>query len=196
MTTTTVLDPLPRMDVAARADRLRARFDEAAVDALLVTHLPNIRYLTGFTGSAALLLVTADAARSLGQACPACGGDGLGLGVGRHFDPLQAGKVVAGEGNTGGQGVTARLAFRLTRLGGGLLWPAPGQFAGRPGDERVVRLDQAGVAQCPERFGRVVAAHCQPQPGVHIAVGPLDQLVKNGTGVDAVPALQCRNAFA
>lgn len=31
------------------------------LDALLVTHLPNIRYLTGFTGSAALLLVRDDA---------------------------------------------------------------------------------------------------------------------------------------
>src|SRR6185437_12878264 len=31
------------------------------VDALLVTHLPNVRYLTGFTGSAAMLLVTDDA---------------------------------------------------------------------------------------------------------------------------------------
>jgi len=31
------------------------------VDGLLVTHLPNIRYLTGFTGSAALLLIRADA---------------------------------------------------------------------------------------------------------------------------------------
>jgi Xaa-Pro aminopeptidase len=30
------------------------------LDGLLVTHLPNIRYLTGFTGSAALLLVRAD----------------------------------------------------------------------------------------------------------------------------------------
>jgi Xaa-Pro aminopeptidase len=31
------------------------------LDGLLVTHLPNIRYLTGFTGSAALLLVRHDA---------------------------------------------------------------------------------------------------------------------------------------
>jgi Xaa-Pro aminopeptidase len=31
------------------------------LDGLLVTHLPNIRYLTGFTGSAALLLVRSDA---------------------------------------------------------------------------------------------------------------------------------------
>jgi Xaa-Pro aminopeptidase len=48
---------LPPMDVAARADRLRARFDEAGVDALLVTRLPNVAYLTGFTGSAAMLLI-------------------------------------------------------------------------------------------------------------------------------------------
>ena len=31
------------------------------LDGLLVTHLPNIRYLTGFTGSAAMLVVRADA---------------------------------------------------------------------------------------------------------------------------------------
>jgi Xaa-Pro aminopeptidase len=31
------------------------------VDELLITHLPNIRYLTGFTGSAALLVVRSDA---------------------------------------------------------------------------------------------------------------------------------------
>ena len=33
---------------------------DADLHALLVTHLPNVRYLTGFTGSAGLLLVTAD----------------------------------------------------------------------------------------------------------------------------------------
>jgi Xaa-Pro aminopeptidase len=34
---------------------------QEGIDGLLVTHLPNIRYLTGFTGSAALLLVRSDA---------------------------------------------------------------------------------------------------------------------------------------
>jgi Xaa-Pro aminopeptidase len=48
------------MDVAARAERLRSGFGAAQCDALLVTNLTNIRYLTGFTGSAALLLVAPD----------------------------------------------------------------------------------------------------------------------------------------
>ncbi len=55
------LTALPPMDVDARADRLRAAMADAGGDALLVTNLTNVRYLTGFTGSAALLLVTADA---------------------------------------------------------------------------------------------------------------------------------------
>jgi Xaa-Pro aminopeptidase len=49
---------LTPMDVAARAPRLQALLAEAEVDALLVTDVVNIGYLTGFTGSAALLLVT------------------------------------------------------------------------------------------------------------------------------------------
>jgi Xaa-Pro aminopeptidase len=43
-----------------RGDRqaaLRVALEDEGVDGLLVTHLPNVRYLTGFTGSAALLLV-------------------------------------------------------------------------------------------------------------------------------------------
>jgi len=48
------------MDVAGRVTRLRRLFEEAGCDALLVTRLVNIRYLTGFTGSAALLLVRPD----------------------------------------------------------------------------------------------------------------------------------------
>ncbi len=38
-------------------DRLRLCFSELRADVVLVTHLPNIFYLTGFSGSAGLLLV-------------------------------------------------------------------------------------------------------------------------------------------
>jgi len=48
------------MDVPSRIPRLRDQLDEAGCDALLVTRLVNIRYLTGFTGSAALVLVLPD----------------------------------------------------------------------------------------------------------------------------------------
>jgi Xaa-Pro aminopeptidase len=43
----------------ARLAALRDALGRADLDALLVTALPNIRYLTGFSGSSALLLVTA-----------------------------------------------------------------------------------------------------------------------------------------
>ena len=36
-----------------RDDRLAAKLAEAELDALLVTNLVNVRWLTGFTGSAA-----------------------------------------------------------------------------------------------------------------------------------------------
>jgi Xaa-Pro aminopeptidase len=59
---------LPPLRSAGRLERLQvyiqtcndASDPEYAVDALLVTHLPNIRYLAGFTGSAARLLVPAE----------------------------------------------------------------------------------------------------------------------------------------
>jgi Xaa-Pro aminopeptidase len=41
----------------SRIDRLRFSFPGLGADAFLISHLPNIRYLCGFTGSAALLLV-------------------------------------------------------------------------------------------------------------------------------------------
>ncbi|HEX5962603.1 MAG TPA: Xaa-Pro peptidase family protein [Gemmatimonadales bacterium] len=46
---------------AERQAALRTALGAEGLDGLLVTHLPNIRYLTGFTGSAALLLVRSDA---------------------------------------------------------------------------------------------------------------------------------------
>ncbi|MGH2671896.1 MAG: aminopeptidase P family N-terminal domain-containing protein, partial [Actinomycetota bacterium] len=49
------------MDHALRRARLGARLSELGLDALFVTRLPNVRYLTGFTGSNGQALVTAEA---------------------------------------------------------------------------------------------------------------------------------------
>jgi len=45
------------MNFQARQQTLRERLATTQFDALLVSHLPNIRYLCGFTGSSGLLLV-------------------------------------------------------------------------------------------------------------------------------------------
>lgn len=50
----TALPPRSRLE---RRERLRERLVEAGGDALLVLALPNIRYLTGFTGSAGILIL-------------------------------------------------------------------------------------------------------------------------------------------
>jgi Xaa-Pro aminopeptidase len=57
MITTSALVPL---EIAPRLGRLRDRLAVEQLDALLVTKLENVRYLSGFTGSAAMLLVTPD----------------------------------------------------------------------------------------------------------------------------------------
>ena len=45
------------MDLQARQKQLREHLATTRFDALLISHLPNIRYLCGFTGSAGFLLV-------------------------------------------------------------------------------------------------------------------------------------------
>ena len=51
------------MDHLRRIGLLRRRLTKAGLHGLLVTHLPDVRYLTGFTGSSAALAVTRRAAR-------------------------------------------------------------------------------------------------------------------------------------
>ena len=45
------------MNYQGRQKKLREHLATTRFDALLISHLPNIRYLCGFTGSAGLLLV-------------------------------------------------------------------------------------------------------------------------------------------
>jgi Xaa-Pro aminopeptidase len=52
-----VTPDLPPLAVGPRADRVRARMAAAGVDSLLVTDLTNVRWLTGFQGSAGRVLV-------------------------------------------------------------------------------------------------------------------------------------------
>ncbi len=48
------------MDVAGRADRVRSAAADEECDALVVANMVNVRYLTGFTGSAGLVWLGAD----------------------------------------------------------------------------------------------------------------------------------------
>jgi Xaa-Pro aminopeptidase len=59
MTTNHHLAPL---EVASRLEKLRGRFGEAGVDSLIVTNLANVRYLSGFSGSAGVVVVTSKSA--------------------------------------------------------------------------------------------------------------------------------------
>ncbi len=48
------------MDFSKRRARLTSRFGDLDAEAFFVTHLPNVRYLTGFSGSNAQAVITAD----------------------------------------------------------------------------------------------------------------------------------------
>ena len=54
------LADLPPIAPGPRADRVRARLAAAELDALVVTDLVNLRWLTGFTGSAGRAVLAAD----------------------------------------------------------------------------------------------------------------------------------------
>src|SRR5215467_1684161 len=50
------------MDYKGRLQRARAEVAKGRLDALLITHLPNVRYLCGFSGSAGVLVVSEEKA--------------------------------------------------------------------------------------------------------------------------------------
>jgi Xaa-Pro aminopeptidase len=53
------------VDHVARRARLIRRFDDLGVEAFISSHLPNIRYLSGFTGSNGHVLVHRDSSTFL-----------------------------------------------------------------------------------------------------------------------------------
>ena len=86
---------------AERQSALRAALAAEGLDGLLITHLPNVRYLTGFSGSAALLLVHAEATvlvtdfRYAAQA-PAEAGDAAAVEVDQKSVWARLGRVMSG----------------------------------------------------------------------------------------------------
>jgi Xaa-Pro aminopeptidase len=108
-----------------RQAALRAAVAAESLDGLLVTHLPNIRYLTGFTGSAALLLVHAEVTvlvtdfRYEVQA-PAEAGDSARVEVDQTSVWNRLSRVLAGlpQGSIGieAQSVTVKDAERIAGL--------------------------------------------------------------------------------
>jgi Xaa-Pro aminopeptidase len=108
-----------------RQTALRAAIEGQGVDALLVTHIPNIRYLTGFSGSAALLVVRRDATilitdfRYAAQA-PAEAGASASVEVDQRSVWERLGKVLGADPPVSlgieGQALTVRDAQRVSGL--------------------------------------------------------------------------------
>jgi len=128
--TLTALAPL---EIAPRIARLRDRLAAYPLDALLVTKLANVRYLTGFTGSAALLLIAAD--------------DALFVTDGRYSeqsrDQLSAAGVAVGTGGDVRIEIGLTAAAQHARLAGMV---APGSRLGLE-DHSVTWADQRGFVE-------------------------------------------------
>jgi Xaa-Pro aminopeptidase len=111
---------------------LRTALEAEGLEGLLVTHLPNIRYLTGFTGSAALLLVGRDATTLItdfrySSQAPAEVGGAATVEIDQRNVWERLGRVlnVAGSGTLGieSQALTVRDAERLGGLTGARVVP-------------------------------------------------------------------------
>ncbi len=132
---TELASPLPPLSVAGRLDRLRERLDEAGpegepIDALLVTTPANIRWLTGFSGSAGWLLVLATRAvlTTDGRYRTQAAEQLVRAGVGGEVDIVvgnaraQRDAVVAGAGSAGAR----RLGLEADRV----TWASKEDWAG------------------------------------------------------------------
>jgi Xaa-Pro aminopeptidase len=98
---------LAPLRVAGRAGRLRMAMRDAGCDALVVTNLVNVRWLTGFTGSAAVAFVSGDAIHLVTD--------------GRYGEQAEAQMHLAGVDGEVHVGLTAaEQGGLLSKLGGGI----------------------------------------------------------------------------
>jgi Xaa-Pro aminopeptidase len=106
------------MDFRSRQEKLREQIAARGFDALLVSHLPNIRYLCGFTGSAGLLLVAEGSSifftdsRYTRQAREEVKGAKVVIAQGGLFGAL--GKWIAGRGKTARKWIVGIEAEHMT----------------------------------------------------------------------------------
>jgi Xaa-Pro aminopeptidase len=98
----------------ARLGRVRARMEQARVDAFLVTHPANIFYLSGFSGDAGALVVEPDRARLFTDGrFTAQAREELRGGVGAR---IVAGPLPVAVGRALGRGKRLRVAFEAARV--------------------------------------------------------------------------------
>ena len=121
------------LEIAPRITRLRERLAAEALDALLVTKLANVRYLTGFTGSAAIVLIAAD--------------DALFVTDGRYAE--QSHEQLSGAEVAVGAGGDVRIEIGLTTAAQHALLAGAVPAGSRLGleDHSVTWADQRGFAE-------------------------------------------------
>src|SRR5262245_29409873 len=61
----TLMRLAPPSALSRRHERVRARFDELQIDALVITHLPNVLYAANHPGSAGIAILTTDSVHLL-----------------------------------------------------------------------------------------------------------------------------------
>jgi len=154
------------------------------LDGLLVSHLPNIRYLTGFSGSAALLLVRADATilisdfRYAAQA-PVEIGSAAAVEIDQRSVWERLGRVLAGHPteNLGieSHSVTVHDAERLSRLSPGRVIPT------------AELIEQQRVVKSPEEVAAIRSAAELAQEAL---AGVLSGVHAGQTEVEVAAALE------
>ncbi|HUE05935.1 MAG TPA: Xaa-Pro peptidase family protein [Acidimicrobiales bacterium] len=149
MTTTNPYAPstaaLPALTVTGRLDRLRVAFDEHEIDALVVTTLPNVRYLSGFAGSAGVLTVTRDRAllttdgRYRTQSAEQVDKTGAAAQVDITIGPVAEQRKAAQTLLTDTAGTIARIGLEADQVS----WSAQRTWADLLGEDRLVATSNA-----------------------------------------------------